>query len=85
MSAYFLSRTLADLPRTFVAIIVFCSILYPIVGFRWGGEYFLKFFVAVLLTTLTAESTAYLGESNRTMITNEEHGLLCLDFLSLTL
>lgn len=63
VSAYFLSKTLVDLPRTFLANLIFSAILYPIVGFRLGAEHFFKFVLVVLLVTLSAESVAYVGET----------------------
>ena len=65
VSSYFLSKTLVELPRTFLANLIFSSILYPSVGLRWGAEYFFLFVLTVLLVTLVSESTAYLGTTAR--------------------
>ena len=64
VSTYFLSKTFVELPRSFLAILLFSSILYPVVSLRWGAEYFFKFILAVFLSALAAESISYLGKLN---------------------
>ncbi len=60
VSTYFLSKSLVELPRTLIATALFVVIFYWMVGLRPEAEYFFLFLFIVLLTTLAAESLAYM-------------------------
>eukprot|EP00871_Galdieria_phlegrea_P002746 jgi/Galph1/3472/GphlegSOOS_G2149.1 len=58
VSAYYLTKTFAELPRSIILSLVFCTILYWMVGLRDDARSFFLFLVVVFLTSLTAEALA---------------------------
>lgn len=61
VSAYFLTKLIVELPRTLFANSIFIVILYFMVGLRESAGAFFLFLTIVLLSTLVAESLAYMG------------------------
>eukprot|EP00730_Choanoeca_flexa_P013749 TRINITY_DN5663_c0_g1_i1.p1 TRINITY_DN5663_c0_g1~~TRINITY_DN5663_c0_g1_i1.p1 ORF type:complete len:667 (+),score=189.51 TRINITY_DN5663_c0_g1_i1:72-2072(+) len=61
VGAYFWSKTLTELPRTFVSVILFTLIAYFMVGFRESSaEYFFVFVLIVFMVQLASEGIAYI-------------------------
>jgi ATP-binding cassette subfamily G (WHITE) protein 2 len=61
VGAYFWSKTLTELPKTFASVLLFSVIAYFMVGFRESGaEYFLMFVLIVFLVQLASEGIAYI-------------------------
>lgn len=61
VSAYFITKSMVELPRTFTANILFLVILYFMVGLRNTAEAFFWLLLIILLSSLVAESLAYMG------------------------
>lgn len=60
---YFLGKTLADIPLfTFIAVL-FISIIYPMIGLRWGWQYYLYSCLINILVGNVATSFGYLLSS----------------------
>ncbi len=57
-SSYFLAKTVMDTVKSTIFTLIFCGIVYGMVGFRAGVVPFLLFFLAVLMITVFAESLA---------------------------
>ncbi|GJD12541.1 ABC transporter G family member 7 [Galdieria sulphuraria] len=55
VSAYYLSKTLVEIPRTVMFCLLFCVTSYWMVGLRDSAKNFFLFFIVVLLTSLTVE------------------------------
>ncbi|EDQ91872.1 uncharacterized protein MONBRDRAFT_19734 [Monosiga brevicollis MX1] len=60
VGAYFWSKTLAELPRTFVTSLVFSVIGYFMVGLRDDGDNFFRFVLILFMVTLASEGLAYI-------------------------
>ncbi len=60
VSAYFLTKTLVDLPRTVISNAIYVVILYWMVGLRPDAGYFFLFMLTVILSSLAAESLGYM-------------------------
>jgi ABC-type multidrug transport system permease subunit len=58
VSAYYLSKTLVEVPRSILFSLFFCVVLYWMVGLRDSARSFFLFLVVIFLTSLTAEGIA---------------------------
>lgn len=58
VDTYFLAKIIAELPIFTIMPIIFTCILYPMVGLRYGFEYFSK---AVLTVLLSSDCSLALG------------------------
>ena len=58
VGAYFLSKTVAELPRTFLTNLLFGIISYFMVDLRSGAEYFFMYVFLIFLVSETAEGLA---------------------------
>ncbi|GJQ12987.1 hypothetical protein GpartN1_g4778.t1 [Galdieria partita] len=58
VSPYYLSKTLVEIPRSIIFLLVFCAVLYWMVGLRDSASSFFLFLVVNFLTSLTAEGIA---------------------------
>ncbi|EME31653.1 ABC transporter, ATP-binding protein isoform 2 [Galdieria sulphuraria] len=58
VSAYYLSKTLVEIPRSLLFSLFFCVVLYWMVGLRDSARSFFLFLVVIFLTSLTAEGIA---------------------------
>ncbi|KAK4525866.1 hypothetical protein GAYE_SCF17G3775 [Galdieria yellowstonensis] len=58
VSAYYLSKTLVEIPRSMLFSLFYCVVLYWMVGLRDSARSFFLFLVVIFLTSLTAEGIA---------------------------
>lgn len=57
-SSYFLSKSVTDLPKTLVFNVIFCSIVYWMIGLRPEAGAFFIFIVIIFVTSILAEALA---------------------------
>eukprot|EP00051_Salpingoeca_urceolata_P012205 m.151441 g.151441 ORF g.151441 m.151441 type:complete len:142 (-) comp17409_c0_seq8:1084-1509(-) len=58
-SAYFMSKTVAEMPRTLLVSLLFSVIAYNMVEMRSGAEHFFMFYIILTLSTMTSEGIAF--------------------------
>ena len=59
VGAYFLSKSVVELPRTMLQVFVFCAIVYPVMSLRNGFEHFILFYIILVMISTTAQGIAY--------------------------
>lgn len=60
VDSYFLAKTIAELPYQIIFPIIFCSVVYPMVGFEADWEKFFLFVLIISLVANTAMSCGYM-------------------------
>jgi ABC-type multidrug transport system ATPase subunit len=60
VDSYFLAKTIAELPYQIIFPVIFCSVVYPMVGFEADWEKFFLFVLIISLVANTAMSCGYM-------------------------